>query len=167
MQGVPPAEEDQISIFGLQNFGTRRSLQNLLNRFITVFPLCGVSRTLDVFEATSRSWRLNHESDRKGGIVEMPAQLLTGFVIIDVDRRKCVGIGVKGGFKDCLEEFPELRPFTDDSQWRISGNLIVGDAALVANLFCVSYMVSGKIGIRCKEINVVNLITEKSFGPDR
>ena len=97
----------------------------------------------------------------------MPAQLLAGFVIIDVDRRKCVGIGVKGGFKDRLEEFSELRPFVNDSQWRISGNLIVWDAALAANLFCVSYMVSGEIGIRCKEINVVNLITEKSFGPDR
>ena len=72
---------------------------------------------------------------------------------------------MKWGFKDRLEEFYELRPFVDESQWRISWNLIVGDAALVANLFCVSYMVSGIIVIRFKEINVVILITEKCFRP--
>ena len=120
-----------------------------------------VAHPAHILERAAALRRLDHQRDRERGVVEMPAELLPGRGIVQVDGCQRIGVCVQRRLaQHGAQGRAKIRRVIEPAQGRIRGHLIVADAALRRDDIAVAGVVGGVVPIRRRQIDVVGLGAE-------
>ncbi len=90
----------------------------------------GVTQMADVFKNPARLRLLDQQRDGERRVIKMPAQLLAGVRVVQIDRRQAVGIGEQL----LLIQYTAEKRFkggriVQGAQGRVGGDLFIGNTA--------------------------------------
>ena len=108
----------------------RRSVENLLRHPVVHLAFVGVAHLWHILKDAARFGALDEQRDGKGGVVEVPAELLSVAGVVEIEGGQGVGVFVQFLLaRTAQRKERKIGRIVERAQGRIGGDLVGGDAA--------------------------------------